>query len=120
MAVAITFWNYSSEDFTHKWDGVDYTVKSGERVLIQDYIARHLAAHLTMREMNRENPQALINRENAAFKAKMEKCFQQSETSVSAETPEKLEVKIEEDSRKRRGRPKKEKEEEIEFPELNA
>lgn len=119
---AFYFRNTSNEDFTHAWDSVDYTVKAGQEVLLQSFIAIHLAKHLAMREMGKRNKNATIDPmqdengafTNAIFSEEIKKYL--SEESVEAETPEKLEVKIEE--KKRAGRPKKEVEEE--FPDLKS
>ena len=110
---AIYFYNYSNEDFTGKWDGVHYTIKSGETILLQDYIARHLAAHLTMREMNKEDKNVLINRESASFLEKAKRALP-DEAPVVAESPEKIEMEIV--KKNKGGRPKKVVE--VEFPDL--
>lgn len=119
--LAIYFNNVSDEDFTHKWDGVPYTVKAGQSILLQDYIAIHLAKHLAMREMGKVDKEAIIdpsrdekgNYTNTIFKSEMSKYL--SEDVIEAETPEKLEMAIETE-KKKAGRPKKVKEEE--FPDL--
>lgn len=108
---AILFLNYSDEDFTATWDSVPYTVKAGQSMLLQDYIAKHLAEHLTMREMNRADKNVLINRESASFQAKVQKALPGD--VIEAESPEKLEMKVVE-AKKKAGRPKKE----VEFPDL--
>lgn len=117
MASARLFHNYSDQDFTEKdgarWDGVGYTVKAGEKIMLQDFIAVHFADHLTMREMNRANNQVLINRESASFLKLREKALPNDEV-VEAESPEKLEMAIA--PKKKGGRPKKVVEEE--FPDL--
>lgn len=115
-ASARMFFNYSDQDFTAtdgaKWDGVGYVVKAGEKMMLQDFIAVHFSEHLTMRELNRANKDALINRESASFKKLCEKALPGEE--VDAETPEKLEMAI---APKKAGRPKKVVAEE-EFPDL--
>lgn len=93
MALAKTIFNYSNEDFTCNWDGIAYTIKAGDRLMVQDGIAQHIAEHLTMREINKSNNLAIINRSSDAFKKIVEKCFASSEI-IEAETPEKLEMKI--------------------------
>lgn len=118
MAQAIYITNNTDEDFTHEWDGTPYTVKVGESVLLQDYIAIHLAKHLAMREMGKRDKEAIIdpsrdeagNYTNVIFKAEMAKYL--SEDVVDAETDEKLEIAM--IVEKKKGRPKKE----VEFPEL--
>lgn len=113
MASARIFWNYSDEDFTGKWDSVPYTVKAGEKILLQDYIAKHLAEHFTMREMNKADKNALINRESPSFQVLTLKALPE-EGEVEAETPEKIEMEVV--KAKKPGRKKKEKE--VEFPDL--
>jgi DUF1009 family protein len=117
MNSARIFFNYSNKDFTAedgaKWDGVGYCVKAGEKMMLQDFIAQHFAEHLTMREMNRENKDALINRESSAFQTRCLKALPEDEV-VEAETPEKLEMAMK--------APKKSKKKEVEeeFPELKS
>lgn len=121
MAVAIYFVNSSDEDFTGKWDSVEYTVKSGEKVLLQDYIAIHLAKHLAMREMGKKDKHIPINPSqddqgnfvNALFREEMKKYL--TDNSIEEETEEKLEIAmIQEKTKKKAGRPKKE----VEFEDL--
>ena len=117
MALAITLTNISDEDFTHKWDGVPYTIKAGQSILLHDYIAIHLAKHLSMREMGKRNKEAIIdpsrdeygNYTNTIFKAEMEKYL--SVDTEEEETPEKLEMTIL--KKNKGGRPKKVVEEEF-------
>lgn len=52
---SVRFTNWTEEDFTHTWDRVPYTVKAHETIVLQDWLASHLAKHLAERELNREN-----------------------------------------------------------------
>lgn len=99
-ASAIYFTNTSNEDFTAKWDSVPYTVKAGQTILLQAYIAVHLAKHLAMREMGKRDAMQVINPSqdesgnftNVLFSQEVRKYL--SEEEVKAETPEKLEMAI--------------------------
>ena len=118
---AIYFHNVSDEDFTGRWDSVDYPVKKGDKVLLQSYIAVHLAKQIAMREMGKVNKTTPIdthtdelgNYANPVFKAEMAKYL--VEDVIEAETTEKLEIAMIVE-KKKAGRPKKVKEEE--FPDL--
>lgn len=49
------FKNFSSEDFSWKWDGVVYTFKVGQEIYLEDFKADHFAKHLVDRELTRQN-----------------------------------------------------------------
>jgi hypothetical protein len=93
-SVSVNFVNWTSEDFTHKWDSVDYTFKAGQSTYLQDYLAKHFAKHLAQRECNRGN----IPFTSLKFKEFMEKCFA---GEIQSETPLKQEVDIEQANKKR-------------------
>lgn len=57
-AKAITFTNYSTEDFSHTWDSVEYTFPAGESTMLQDYLAFHFAKYLAMRELTKKDKNA--------------------------------------------------------------
>jgi len=46
------FHNFTTADFTWKWDGVPYTFKAGVTMFLEDYKADHFAKHLIDRELN--------------------------------------------------------------------
>lgn len=50
---AVQFKNFSSEDFTWKFDGVPYTFVAGQTIFLEDFKAEHFAKHLVDREMDR-------------------------------------------------------------------
>ena len=59
---AIQFKNWTTEDFTWKFDGIPYTFKAGQTIYLEDFKANHFAKHLVDREMNKlsivtDNPQ---------------------------------------------------------------
>ena len=54
MAKAVTFTNYSDEDFTHKWDGVEYDFPKGQSTMLEFDLALHFAKHLANRELNKK------------------------------------------------------------------
>lgn len=121
MLKAIYFHNNSDEDFTKTWDSIPYTVKSGDKVLLQDYIAVHLAKHLAMREMSKEDGQVVINSatdDNGVFTNKVfsdrVRSYLISDEDIAEDTQEKLDITMLQ--KKKGGRPKKVVEEE--FPGL--
>ncbi len=89
-SVAIQFVNWTDQDFTHKWDNVDYTFKAGESQLIQDYLAHHFAKHLAQREINRKK----LLMTDPKFKIFYDKCL--TGENIEAETDLKLEIKMKE------------------------
>lgn len=40
-------------DFTGYWDGEPYSLRSGQKMYMQDWLAEHLTKHLVDRELNR-------------------------------------------------------------------
>lgn len=84
MAEARLFTNWTAEDFTHTWDGVEYTFKTGQSIYLQDYLANHFAKHLVDRELNKQGiPTNHFSRESL-----VNKCFGESvkvETQAQAE-----------------------------------
>ena len=50
---AISFHNFSTEDFTWKWDGIPYTFKAGSTMFLEDFKAKHFAQHLVDRELDK-------------------------------------------------------------------
>jgi hypothetical protein len=52
---AISFTNFSKEDFTWKYDGIPYTFPAGASMFLEDFKAEHFAQHLVDRELNRLN-----------------------------------------------------------------
>jgi len=52
---ALYFLNYTSEDFTHSYDGNSETFKAGEGRYLEDFRAHLFAKHLVDRELNRKN-----------------------------------------------------------------
>lgn len=47
------FHNFSNEDFTWKFDGIEYTFKAGQTMFLEDFKVVHFTKHLVDREMNR-------------------------------------------------------------------
>jgi hypothetical protein len=85
---AVRFTNWTNQDFSHKWDSVEYTFKAGEQTYLQDYLAFHFAKHLAQRECNKKN----ILMSDLRFKEYYEKCL--SEDVISADTSLKLEMEM--------------------------
>ena len=89
MTRAILFKNWTNEDFTHTWDGVEYTFKAGQAMLIDEGLALHFAKHLANREINRKNKP--IN--DPQFKEFFDNCLDTNE-SVEAKDEKSLETKL--------------------------
>lgn len=68
---ALRFKNFTDQDFTWKYDGVEYTFKAGDEMFLEDFKAHHFAKHLVDRELNRLNKLTNSN-ERAALEAR---CF---------------------------------------------
>lgn len=137
MQKAVKFLNWSNETFTHKWDGVEYTFEPGELIMLQEYLAKHFAKHLAMREINRGGKGVVINSaqdidgnfENEEFAKVVMKAMPQS-APIEAASKEKLEIALANQDQEKRFcnqcdskgvRHKKECPtlQEVEFPELN-
>jgi hypothetical protein len=84
---AVTFINHTDQDFTHEWDGVPYTVPARSQMLMQDYLANHLAKHLTDKVMNEMG----IPTDSSERASLLAKCFKPEEHPQVFETEEKLE-----------------------------
>lgn len=94
-SIAIRFTNWTEQDFTHRWDKVEYTFKAGESTYLQDYLAHHFAKHLAQREINRKN----LLMSDLRFKEYYDKCL--SEDVISADTSLKLEMEMEKNKEKK-------------------
>lgn len=46
----VTFHNWSDEEFTHAWNGVEHTFAPNESRKMEDWLAEHFAKHLADRE----------------------------------------------------------------------
>lgn len=51
--------NWTAEDFTGRWDNVDYLIPAGTTKEFPMYLAFHLTKHLVDREMNRDKKSSL-------------------------------------------------------------
>jgi hypothetical protein len=49
----VIFVNFSAHDFVGYWDSVPYEFKSGQRMYMEEWKARHFAKHLANRELLR-------------------------------------------------------------------
>ena len=49
------FKNFSSENFSWKFNGVEYTFSAGQEIFLEEDKANHFAKHLIDRELNRLN-----------------------------------------------------------------
>lgn len=97
------FYNFSTEDFTWKYDGISYTFGAGQTMFLEDFKADHFAGHLVDRELNKSGDPT-----NSPKRASLlAKCFPSTEVVTPLEA-----LNIEE--KKKVGRPKKKVEEEFE------
>lgn len=87
---AVSFTNFSNEDFTWKYDGLEYTFTAGQTILIEDFKAEHFAQHLVDRELDKlgiPTNSALKRQELGA------KCFAEQE-EVKPLKEEQIEKKV--------------------------
>jgi len=50
---AVKFKNFTNEDFSWKYNGVEYYFRAGEEIFLEEDKAQHFAKHLIDREMNK-------------------------------------------------------------------
>lgn len=55
MPKALLFHNFSKQDFTAYWDRAPITVKAGEKTLLEDWLANHVAKHFADQVLNEKN-----------------------------------------------------------------
>lgn len=109
----VIFHNISSEDFTHHYDGIPWTILAGEKTPLQFPIAKTLAKHLAMRIIRKEliekKKMGLGNKEkeisniytDASITALMEKIMIQSiDRPVPAEESKEAKAKREHEALK--------------------
>ena len=95
--MAKKFLNFTEEDFSWKFDGVEYVFPAGQEMYLEDDRADHFAKHLVDREMNRTN----VPTSNMEVRANLTgQCFPPSEVISKLEA---LQV----NEKSKRGRPKK-------------
>lgn len=88
---AVTFFNWTKEDFSHMWDGESYLFKAGSQTTMPEWKAKHFAKHAAVRELNElKGNEGLVNPQNmppmiAKFLVK---------SNVEAPSKEKLEMAI--------------------------
>lgn len=102
---AIQFTNFSTEDFTWKYDGIPYTFPAGSTMFLEAYKAEHFAQHLVDRELDRKG----IPTNNLVERNKLGAlCFPTVETITPLEAMQK--------NNEPKGQAKKD--EVVEFPDL--
>ena len=102
---AIQFTNWTTEDFTWKFDGIPYTFKAGQTIYLEDFKAKHFAKHLVDREMNKLG----IVTDNPKREELEAQCFPSEETITPLEA---LQINKKEEK-------KKAKKEEKEYEDLS-
>ena len=87
----VSFYNFSSEDFTHSWNGVSFYFLSGSVTELEPYVAEHFAKHLAIRELNRaDKPTTSENIAAVARHCAEAPTSEKTESSdIVAETPPK-------------------------------
>ena len=103
---AKAFKNYTNEEFTWMFDGMEYTFAAGQEIYLEDFKADHFAKHLVDRECNK----AGIPTNDPSRKAMESQCFPAAEEVSVGEA-----LNIEEKKKVT----KKTKKVEEEFPDLN-
>jgi len=100
------FKNFSTTDFTWKFDGIEYTFKAGQEMYLEDYKADHFAKHLVDRELNALN----ILTNNVSERNKLTAlCFPVDEVVTPLEA-----LQLNEEVKAKQGKKKVE----VEFPDL--
>jgi len=90
MAKAMLFTNWTDEDFTYTWDGVEYDFKAGQSIYLQDYLAMHFANHLIDRELNKQKLVTSHQTRNELIR----KCFGEIVQTIQADDKTKLETEL--------------------------
>lgn len=119
---AVSFTNWTDQDFTYTWDKMEFTFQAGQSIYIQDFLAYHFAKHLIDRELNENKlPTNHQSREELLKKCIGEHKLE-STSSVELETQIlNVQEEIEKENKPRRGRPaKQEKSSEEEFEDLKS
>jgi len=52
MEKAIKFSNWTKDQFSWKWDGLEYNFQPGESAYFSEHVAKHFAKHLANKVMN--------------------------------------------------------------------
>lgn len=100
MSAMMYFYNYSDKPFTATWDKVPYTVPPKERMMLQDFLAKHIAKHFVdQMMMEDQKPTNHFSRKDY-----LEKCLF---TGMEVEDAVKAEVVAMNENKKKPGRPKK-------------
>lgn len=102
------FKNFTSEDFTWKYDGIPYEFKAGQEIYLEDYKADHFAKHLIDREMNKLG---LVTNNMTERKRLEAECFPTAEVVTPLEA-----LNLNEEVKEK----KTKKKVEVEFPDLVA
>ena len=87
MVKAITFTNYSNEDFYHMWDGVRYDFPKGKSTMLPEALAKHFAKYLAMRELMKKDKNLGLTR--AEVEEEMQKALDVAD-SIESEDETKL------------------------------
>lgn len=90
MATAVLFTNYSTEDFSHTWDRVNYDFPKGQSMMMEEGLAKHFARHLAIRELNKTTDKGhtgpqIIDESNKAFNQAVQ-IDAEDETKVNQES----------------------------------
>lgn len=67
---SVYFFNWTKEDFTHTWGKIPYTIRAGEKMLMPDWLAKHLAKHLAERALNDDNNKLILQQKIAGKEGK--------------------------------------------------
>jgi len=86
---AIQFINFTNDDFTWKFDGIDYTVKAKQSTYFRKYQAEMFAKHLVDREMNKKKKATNLEPLRGEL---LKKCF--GEDEIKAEGVDEIENKV--------------------------
>ncbi len=112
MAKAILFRNWTTEDFTHTWNSVEYDFPAGSDTRLEESLANHFAKHLTDRELlkvtqMKDGKEEQLPVDHFTRPTYLKKCFPESE-AIEARNEVDLQIKMDNPESK----PKKQKVEE--------
>lgn len=79
---AVKFKNFTDEDFTWKWNGVDHAFKAGTEIYLEQDKAEHFAKHLVDHELNKLNKRTDYKPDRARLTAL---CFPTDEVLTPSE-----------------------------------
>lgn len=95
---SVLFFNFSDKEFTHKFDGCEYTFAPFQQIYLEDFKAEHFAKHLIDRELDRVK-KPIFSPERVEL---MSKCLPSAIQENTKNVEEVVELKLNEEVEKKR------------------